>query len=315
MALGTTVLASGRARADDFPARPITLVVPVAAGGATDTLARLIAREAAASLGQRVVVDNRGGDTGLIGAASVARAAPDGYTLLMASAAQVTIPPWVDAGLTFDPPRDLAPVAHLVDTPMLLMVAAQSPFRTVDDFVTAARANRGGLNYASTGVGTISHLAMEALKLAADIDVVHVPYRRPGPALNDLRGNQVQAMFTSAESAVVLVDAGQLRALAVTTPERSPLVADVPTMAEAGWPTAEVAGWAGVMAPAKLPLTFLHQLERAFVEAALAPGIQAKLARLGADPVGNDAEQFADVLARDSAMWRRVALASGVRVE
>ena len=147
-----------------------------------------------------MLVDNRGGAAGLIGAASVARAEPEGYTLLMASAAQVTIPPWINRSLTFDPPQDLAPVAHLVDTPMVLIVSANSTMRSVDDFIAEARAHRGALNYASTGVGTISHLVMETLKLAADIDIVHVPYRGAAPALNDLQAGQVQGMFTSTAS-------------------------------------------------------------------------------------------------------------------
>jgi len=174
--LGAAILPLG-VRADDFPTRPITLVVPFAAGGSIDVLARLAAQQASASLGQPVLVDNRGGAAGLIGAASVARAEADGYTLLMASAAQVTIPPWINRSLSFDPPNELVPVAHLVDTPMVLVVAASAPIRSVDDFVAQARVHRGGLNYASTGVGTISHLVMESLTLAADIDIVHVPYR------------------------------------------------------------------------------------------------------------------------------------------
>src|SRR5436190_23194501 len=164
--LGASLLALP-ARAVDFPARPVTFVVPFAAGGSIDVLARLAAQQAGTTLGQPVVVDNRGGAAGLIGAASVARAEPDGYTLLMASAAQVTIPPWVNRALTFDPPRDLAPVAHLVDTPMALIVPAKSAMTSVSEFVGEARAHRGALNYASTGVGTISHLVMESLKLAA----------------------------------------------------------------------------------------------------------------------------------------------------
>src|SRR5258708_2336444 len=182
---GTSLVPLG-ARGADFPAKPITLVVPFAAGGAIDVLARLIAQQASAALEQPVVIDNRGGAAGLIGTASVAKAERDGYTLLMASAAQVTIPPWINRSLTFDPPRDLVPVAHLVDTPMVLIVAAGSRMRSVDDFITQARAQRGSLNYASTGVGTLSHLVMATLKLAADIDVVHVPYRGAAPALNDL---------------------------------------------------------------------------------------------------------------------------------
>src|SRR5262249_23247497 len=158
-----------------------------------------------AALGQPVLVDNRGGAAGLIGAASVARAEPDGYTLLMASAAQVTIPPWINRSLTFDPTKDLVPVAHLVDTPMVLVVSANPGMKSLDDFIAEARAHRGGLNYASTGVGTISHLVMESLKLAADIDIVHVPYRGAAPALNDLHAGQVHGMFTSTASATPMV--------------------------------------------------------------------------------------------------------------
>jgi tripartite-type tricarboxylate transporter receptor subunit TctC len=303
------------ARADDFPARPITLVVPFAAGGSIDVLARLTADHAGRALGQNVIVDNRGGAAGLIGAASVAKAEPDGYTLLMASAAQVTIPPWVNRSLTFDPPRDLAPVAHLVDTPMALIVSAKAPIASVSDFVAEARGHRGALNYASTGVGTISHLVMEQLKLAADIDIVHVPYRGAAPALNDLQAGMVQGMFTSTASAAALVAAGRLRPLAVTTPARSPLLPDVPTMAEAGWPTAEVVVWAGVMAPAGVPRTIVRKLERAFVEAVLVPEVRDRLVTLGADPVGHGSREFAEVIAKDLALWQRVALASGVKVE
>jgi len=313
-ALGASLLPVG-AVADDFPARPITLVVPFAAGGSIDVLARLMADQAGRSLGQNIVIDNRGGAAGLIGAASVARAEPDGYTLLMASAAQVTIPPWINRVLTFDPPHDLAPVAHLVDTPMVLVVSAKLAIRTVEDFVAAARAHRGGLNYASTGVGTISNLVMEALKLAADIDILHVPYRGAAPALNDLWAGLVQGMFTSTASAAPMIASGKLRPLAVTTPVRAVLLPDVPTMGEAGWPTAEVVVWAGIMAPAGVPRIIVRKLERAFVEAALAPEVRERLIKLGADPVGHGARQFAEVLEKDLALWQRVALASGVRVE
>lgn len=313
-AFGASLLPLG-ARADDFPARPLTLVVPFAAGGSIDVLARLAADHAGRNLTQSIVVDNRGGAAGLIGAAAVAKAEPDGYMLLMASAAQVTIPPWINRHLAFDPPRDLAPIAHLVDTPMALIVSARSGMKTVDDFVGEARGHRGGLNYASTGVGTISHLVMETLKLAADIDVVHVPYRGAAPALNDLQAGVVQGMFTSTASAAPMIAAGRLRPLAVTTPARSALLPDVPTMAEAGWPTAEVSVWAGIMAPAGLPRTIVRKLERAFVEAVQAPEVRERLVKLGADPVGHGARQFAEVIEKDLALWRRVALASGVKVE
>lgn len=303
------------ARANDFPDKPITLVVPFAAGGSIDLLARIVALQAAPLLGQPIVIDNRSGAGGLIGAASVARAEPDGYTLLMASAAQVTIPPWINRSLTFDPPRDLVPVAHLVDTPMVLIVSSTSQAQTVSDFIAMARANRGGLNYASTGVGTISNLIMESLKLAADIDVVHVPYRGAAPAMADLHAGQIQGMFTSTASAAPMVGSGKFRPLAVTTATRSPLLPTVPTMAEAGWPGAEVTVWAGIMAPANTSRIIIRQLERAFVEAVLAPEVRERLIQLGAEPVGRVAKTFAELLAKDLALWQRVALASGVKVE
>ena len=314
-ALLGAALAPRPAHADDFPDKPITLVVPFAAGGAIDILARLVARQATTELGQPIVVDNRAGAAGLIGAASVARAAPDGYTLLMASAAQVTIPPWINRSLTFDPPRDLIPVIHLADTPMALIVAANSSFRTVEDFIREARAHRGGLNYASTGVGTISNLVMESLKLAADIDVVHVPYRGAAPAINDLQGGQVQGMFTSTASAAPLVASGKLRPLAVTTANRSPLLPDVPTMTEAGWPAAEVVVWAGIMAPVGTPRVIVRQLEAAFLDAIQVPDVRERMINLGADPVGHGAKVFGEVIEKDLALWQRVAVAAGVTVE
>ena len=314
-ALLGAALAPRAARADDYPDRPITLIVPFASGGAIDVLARLVAQQVAAELGQPIVVDNRAGAAGLIGAAAVAKAAPDGYTLLMASAAQVTIPPWINRSLTFDPPKDLVPVVHLADTPMALIVAANSQIRSVDDFIREARGHRGGLNYASTGVGTISNLVMESLKLAADIDVVHVPYRGAAPAINDLQAGQVQAMFTSTASAAPLVAAGKLRPLAVTTPNRSPLLPEVPTMAEAGWPAAEVVVWAGLMAPAGTPRVVIRQLERAFLDALQVPIVRERMIKLGADPVGHGAKAFGEVIDKDLALWQRVALAAGVTVE
>jgi tripartite-type tricarboxylate transporter receptor subunit TctC len=301
--------------AADFPEKPITLIVPFAAGGAIDVVGRILAEEASQRLGQPIVIENRGGAAGLIGAAGVIRAEPDGYILLLASAAQVTIPPWINKNLTFDPSRDLIPVAHLVDTPMVLVVAGKSPVMSVDDFVNAARAHRGGLNYASTGVGTISNLVMEQLKLAADIDVVHVPYRGAAPALNDLWGGRIHGMFTSTASAAPMIASGKLRLLAVTSPTRLPLLPDVPAMAEAGWASAEVVVWMGVMAPLNVPSTVVRRLQRAFVEAALSDAVHDRLIRLGAEPVGHDARQFAELLDRDLAQWRKVALASGIRVE
>lgn len=313
--LAAAALLPALVRAQDFPSRPITLVVPFAPGGSIDVLARLMAEKVSQALGQPVLIDNRGGAAGLIGAASVARAEPDGHTLLLASAAQITIPPWINRSLTFDPPRDLAPVAHLVDTPMVLIVSGKSELRTVDDFVKLAKARHGQLNYASTGVGTISHLVMETFKLAAGLDVLHVPYRGAAPALNDLQADQVQGMFTSTASAQPLVSSGKLRPLAVTSRQRSALLPEVPTMAESGWPAAEVIVWAGIMVPAAVPRTVVRQLERAFGEAVADTVVRERLAKLGADPVGHGAREFAEVIEKDLALWQRVAQATGVKVE
>jgi tripartite-type tricarboxylate transporter receptor subunit TctC len=313
--LGAASLAPAVARAQDFPSKPITLVVPFAAGGSIDVLARLTAEGAGRQLGQNVVIENRGGAAGLIGAAAVARAEPDGHTLLMASAAQVTIPPWINRSLTFDPPRDLAPVAHLADTPMVLVVPAASEARTVAEFVSGTKAKPGVFNYGSTGIGTISHLTMETLKLAAGIDIVHVPYRGAAPAMNDLQAGQVQAMFTSTASAQSLIASSKLRALAVTSKQRSAMLPDVPTMAEAAYAGAEVIVWSGIMAPAGTPRRIVALLERAFIEPLGDKVVQERLARLGADPVGHGARQFAEVIERDLALWQRVAQATGIKVE
>jgi tripartite-type tricarboxylate transporter receptor subunit TctC len=302
-------------RAQEYPTKPITLVVPFPPGGSIDVLARLSGERVGRVLGQNVEVEDRGGAAGLIGAAAVARAEPDGYTLLLASAAQVTIPPWINRSLNFDPPHDLAPVAHLVDTPMVLVVPAKSDQKTVADFVAYARARRGALNYASVGIGSVSNLVMESFKLAAGLDIVHVPYRGAAPAMNDLQADAVQALFTSTASAAPLVGSAKLRPLAVTSPHRSALLPDVPTMAEAGFPAAEVIVWMGVMAPAGVPRPIVRQLERSFAEAIADPVVRERLTKLGAEPVGEGARELAGVIEKDLALWQRVALATGIKVE
>lgn len=308
-------LAPSAGRADDFPAHAITLVVPFAPGTGIDMLARVVARAAAAGLGQAVVVDNRTVAGGVPAAATVARAEPDGYTLLLATAAQVTIPAAISRSLTFDPPRDLAPVAYLADMPMVLIVPATSSIGTLADFVGQARDRRGSLNYASTGVGTPSHLVMEALRLAAGIEVEHVPYRIIATALSDLHAGQVQAMFIGTAAAVPLLSSGKFRALAVTGPVRSLLLPDVPTLTEAGWATAEVVLWAGIFAPAGVPRVVVRRLERAFDEAVLSPEVRGRLKPFGADPVGQGARALSTTVEADLALWRRLAAAKGISID
>lgn len=302
-------------RADDFPSHAVTLVVPFAPGTGVDMLARLVARAAARDLGRAVVVDNRTVAGGVPAAGSVARAEPDGYTLLLATAAQVTIPAAISRSLAFDPTRDLVAVAYLADMPMVLIVPADSSFGNLADFVGQARDRRGGLNYASTGVGTPSHLVMEAFRLAAGIEVEHVPYRASATALSDLHGGQVQAMFTGTASAVPLLASGKFRALAVTGTARALLLPGVPTLSEAGWAAAEVVLWAGVMAPAGVPRVVIRRLERAFADAVLSPEVRDRLKPFGADPVGQGARALATTVEADLALWRRVAAATGLSVD
>jgi tripartite-type tricarboxylate transporter receptor subunit TctC len=311
--LGASLLALP-AHADDFPTKPITLVVPFAPGGAIDMMARLVAQQASTVLGQPIVIDNRSGAGGLIAAAAVAKAEPDGYTLLMASAAQVTIPPWINRSLSFDPPRDLVPVAQLADTPMVLIVSSSSKAQTVSDFVAMARADRGGLNYGSTGVGTISNLVMESLKLAADIDVVHVPYRGAAPALADLHAGQVQAMFTSTASAAPMVASGKFRPLAVTTKARSPLLPDVPTMAEAGVSDQESDTVTGIVMRAGTPPAMIERWHREIVRIVALPEVNAQLRKLGFDPIANSPAEFAARIRREGLKWDKVAKEANIRI-
>lgn len=301
-------------RADDFPAQPVTLVVPFAAGTPVDMMARLVARSAATHLGQPVVIDNRSVASGVPAAVSVARAEPDGYTLLLATAVQVTMPPAISRSSSLDP-HELAAVAYLADMPMVLIVSAASTIGKLSDFVGQARDRPGGLNYASTGVGTPSHLVMENLKLAAGVDVLHVPYRGSATALTDLHADQVQAMFVTTAAAAPLLGSGKFRALAVTGHARSLLLPDIPTLAEAGLAAAEVVAWVGVMAPAGLPRVVSRALERAFVDAILSPGLRERLRPFGVDPVAQGGRALAATVEADAALWRRVAAATGITMD
>lgn len=309
-------LAPASGRADDFPARPVSLVVPFPAGTPGDMLARLVARPAAAVLGgSSILIENRTVAGGVPAAVAVTRADPDGYTLLLATPAQVTVPAAVNRAAPLDPLHDLAAVAYLADMPMVLLVSASSTIGSLSDFVGQARDRRGALNYASTGVGTLSHLVMENLRLAAGIEIEHVPYRANAPALTDLHAGQVQVMFVGTAVAAPMLGSGKFRALAVTGHGRSLVLPEVPTLGEAGLAAAEVALWAGIMAPPGVPRVIVRQIERAFDQAVASPEVRERLRLLGADPVGQGARALAAAVATDLAVWRRVAAATGITME
>lgn len=300
--------------AQGFPDRAIRLIVPFPPGGSQDVMGRLFAARLGALLGQSVVVENRGGAGGLLGGQEVARAAPDGHTLLLATAGQWTIAKALRRPMGYDPDADLAPVIHLVDSPVVLIASAASGLADLAGLIAAARARPGALNYASTGVGTNTHLLMEELAQRLGLSLTHVPYRGAAPAFNDLLAGAVQVMFVSAPS-VLAGDAAKFRALAVTSPTRFPALPDVPTMAEAGVPGFTASIWTGVAAPARTPGPIVARLNAAFAAILAEPEIVDRLAALGAVPAGGPPERFAALLAADLDRWAGVVARGGITLD
>src|SRR6185437_10057035 len=252
-AIALFALTAVAARGDTFPSRPIRIVVPFAAGGATDLIARVVGQKLTESLGQAVVVENRPGASGMIGADLVAKAPPDGYTLLMASTAEIAINPSLYSKMSYDPQKDLAPITLAGVTPLILVVNPASPLHSVADIVKEAKAHPGTISFASAGNGSVQHLSGELVKVLTSTDMVHVPYKGAAPALTDVLSGQVTMFFSGMPPAMPHVKSGKLRALAVTTPKRSPAAPDVPTMAEAGVQGFDISNWFGLLAPAGTP--------------------------------------------------------------
>jgi tripartite-type tricarboxylate transporter receptor subunit TctC len=296
-----------------YPERPVRLIVPYPAGGSGDVIARLIGQRLTASLGQAVIVDNRAGASGLVGTEIASRAAPDGYTVLLTTstnAINVTLHP----GLPYDVARDFEPVALLARGLQVLVVHPSIAATSLKEFVALVRARPSQLNYASSGSGTSGHLAMEVLKRAAGIDVTHVPYKGNAPALNDLIGGQVTAMFSNVVTVVGHVKGGRLRALGVSSVRRSVLAPDIPTIAESGFPGFEVIAWFGMAVPAGTPKTIVATLN-AGVLGALAPAeAQERMLALGAEPVQDvkTPAQIAEFLKADIDKWRKMIRETGV---
>lgn len=291
-----------------WPARPVKVVVPFAPGGATDVVARLWAQRLSQLWGQSVVVDNRPGAGGNLGADVVAKSAPDGYTLLMASGS-ITINPSLYAKMPFDTRRDLVPVSNVAQGPMLVLVPDGSKHRTLADLVAAARARPGALNFGSAGMGTQTHLAAELLAAAAGVDLQHVPYKGEGPALTDLVGGQLELVVSNYAGGVALIAPGKLRALAVTAGTRSPNLPDIPTVAEAGVRGYEASGWFGLLAPAGTPAEVVAKVHRDTVTALSEPAIKERLFALGMNGVGSSPSDFARQLDVELERWAGVVKA------
>jgi len=307
-------LSHGAVSAQAFPNKPIRMVVPFAPGGPTDIVGRAIAQRMTETFGQTVIVDNRAGAGGVVGADLVAKAPADGYTVLLCSTGAIAINPGLMPNMPYDSVRDFAPLSLVVTIPYLLLVSASSPMHSVQAMIAAAKSRPGQLNFGSAGTGSTSHLAGELFKSMAKIDMVHVPYKGSAPAATDLIGGQLHTMFDAVAVALPLVRGGKLRALGISTVKRSQLVPDVPTIAEAGVPGYEVATWHGICAPAGTPRPVVTTLNHAIVKAVHHPETKQRLVSIGADVVGSTPDAFARFIRSELEKWSRIIKASGASV-
>ena len=309
------VLSAAPAQAQGtWPDKPLKLVVPYPAGGNADNTARLLATQLGQRLGQQVVVDNRPGGSGTIGAAVVAKAPADGYTLLL-DATAFTVNPSLFPKLPFDAAKDFAPISLVLQVPLLMVVPANSPFQSVADLAKAARARPGHLTYASAGNGGAQHLAGELFKQGQKVAITHIPYRGGAPALTDLIGGQVDMMFSATTASGPFVKSGKLRALAISSPRRVEGWESVPTVAESGVPGFQVSEWNGLFAPAGTPRPVLERLEAETRAIVASPEMKKRFAELGVQGVGSSAQEFSSFLKAETTKWAEVIRTSGIRMD
>lgn len=311
----TSGMAAPALRAAEYPVRPIRVVVPFPAGGNADILARIMAQKMAEAWRQSIVVDNRAGAAGIIGAEAAAKSAPDGYTLFLGTTGTQATNPAVYSKLPYDPQRDFAPISNFADSPFLLVTHPSLPVRAVKDLVALARVRPGQLHYASFGPGSSAHLVGEMLRSAAKIEIVHVAYKGGPPALADLMGGHIEMMFNLLPIVLPHAKAGRLRALGVTALRRAPALPDIPTFAEAGFADLEAGSWYGVLAPAGTPRDIIAKLHAEISRILALPDVRQRLAAEGAEPIGNTPEQFAEQIRGDAARWAKVARQAKVRID
>ncbi len=291
------------ARADDWPSRPIQIVVPFGAGGAADIIARLVGDKLARALGQPVIIEDRPGAGGNIGAAAVAHANPDGYMLLMSGSPTHSVGPYLYKDLNYDPMRDVPPVAMLAVAPNLLVVNSSLPVHSVADLVALARAKPHSVTYSSAGVGTSGYLAAELLKASANLDISHVPYKSGPEAVTGVLSGNVTFMFFTVPALLPQVEAGQLRALAIASAQRSPLVPDVPTIAEAGYPGFDVIAWYALFAPRGTPAPIVSRLSSEVQKILERSDVRAEIGKLGAEPHYLSPQGLTDYVATEAPKW------------
>jgi tripartite-type tricarboxylate transporter receptor subunit TctC len=315
-ALGLFALAGGAAAAaDDYPNRPITLVVPFPPGGSTTIVARIIGDKLAEALGQQIVVDNRGGAGGTIGTRAVAKSAPDGYTLLLGYTGTLAIGPTLYPGAGYDPRKDFEPIGMIGHAPNSLVVHPSFNVHSVKELIAYAKANPGKVNYGSAGVGTVSHVAGVYFANAAGIQLTHIPYKGTGPALADLLGGHIPMAFAPIPATHASIAEGSLRGLAVTSAKRSRLLPDVPTIAEAGVPGFEASLYYGLVAPAGTPRPVIDKLNKALRDVLATDEVRKRLATDGAEPVPGTPEEYAKHIDQDETKWSKVVRDSGARAE
>lgn len=315
LATGALALAPLAAQAQAFPSKSLTMIVPFSPGGTTDILARVVGQFMAKDLGQPVIIDNRPGAGGNIGAQMVARAAPDGYTILMGTVGTHAINQSLYKKMPFDPIKDFAPITRVALVPNLLVANPSQPFKTVKELIAYAKANPGKVTFASSGSGTSIHLSGEMFQQMAGVDMQHIPYKGSAPALSDLLGGQTAIMFDNMPSVIGHVRAGKLRPIAVTTPTRSPALPDVPTIAESGVPNYSATSWFGILAPAATPAPVIARLNASILKALADPEVKKKLAEQGAEPHGEKPEQFAEFIRSETAKWGQTVKVSGATAD
>ncbi len=308
------VLASPAARAQSYPSRQITLIIPFSPGGSNDLVGRALGKKLSEAWGQPVVIENRGGGGTLIGAGAVAKAAPDGYTLLLVSPT-FTINPAVRKTMPFDTVKDFTPVAFLGRAPLLVTTATKLNVASAGELFALARSKPGQITYASAGIGSINHISTELIALAAGVKLAHVPYKGGAPALNDVVGGHVDMFVSSIPQALQLVRSGQIKTLAVTSSRRSAILPDVPTLAEAGTPGADAETWWGIVGPAGTPPDIVNALNAEINKALTSPEVAAFFANEGAEAEPMTPQQFAEMMRKETARWTKVAREAHVSID
>jgi tripartite-type tricarboxylate transporter receptor subunit TctC len=300
---------------DSYPTRPIRVVVPFAPGGINDVIARILSQKLAENLATTIVIDNRAGAGGTIGSNIVAHAQPDGYTLLFSSSSTIAVSPSLYKNLPYDPIKNFSPITQVASVGSVLVVHPSLPVKTTRDLIAHAKANPGKLNYGSAGPGASQHLATELFKTMAGVDMLHVPFKGGGPALAALIGGQISLMIELTPTALPHIKANRLRAIAVSTPKRSAVLPELPTISEAGLPGYDLTIWVGLLAPGGTPREIVDRLSKAVLASLNDPQMRERLAGQGAEPVGDTPAQFSAYVKSELSRWAAVVKASGARID